>query len=288
MLLFTIFLPVIIAFNAVEGVFTEKDKEIIVLRANEFRSKYQTLVQSHAESNSMIQNLQPKIQELEDLLSWASQDTSSIQIALAGKMVLHQYQQTVQLHNEMSHEIQDLQPMIQYCDDLLSIDVAQSTLPIKLATQKALSGPGTLGKALELAQDKASELSLLQVATDIEHWLKENPGEAKSFTGGALGPFAREILSVQGLQDLGFDVKEIRPYSVAAKIESVVGPLAARHVITTWQSTEFAEVTNFNGGVRALTLLMDAAVAKCNPLKDCEGTGGYSVVGGALYVVYRA
>ena len=58
--------------------------------------------------------------------------------------------------------------------------------------------------------------------------------------------------------------------SVAAKIESVIGPLAAGYVIATWQSTESLAVTNLNGGVRALTLLMDAAVAKCNPLEDCE------------------
>ena len=186
--------------------------------------------------------------------------------------------------------IQDLQPTIQHFDDLLSIDVAQSTLPITLATQKALSGPGTLGRALELAREKASELGLPRVAADIKHWLEENPGEATLFTAGALGTFAGEILSVQGLQDLGFGVKGIRAGtssndptlttanrygfdidSIAARVEPVIGPHAAHFVMVTWQSTGDIRIPNLNDGVRALTLLIDVAVAKCNPLKDCEG-----------------
>ena len=30
-------------------------------------------------------------------------------------------------------------------------------------------------------------------------------------------------------------------------------------------------VSNVNGGVRTLLALTDAAVARCNPLKDCKG-----------------
>lgn len=49
-----------------------------------------------------------------------------------------------------------------------------------------------------------------------------------------------------------------------------------------------------NGGVRALVALADAAVAKCNPLKDCKGVmsdgggrlGGSSTVMTAMAVVW--
>ena len=39
-----------------------------------------------------------------------------------------------------------------------------------------------------------------------------------------------------------------------------------------------------NGGVRALVALTDAAVAACNPLKDCKGLisdGGQRLLGGS-------
>lgn len=61
--------------------------------------------------------------------------------------------------------------------------------------------------------------------------------------------------------------------SMAAKIQSVIGPVAARSVFAIWQSARMGGygVEYVNGGVRALVALADAAVAECNPLKDCKG-----------------
>ena len=61
--------------------------------------------------------------------------------------------------------------------------------------------------------------------------------------------------------------------SIAAKVQSVIGPVAARSVFAIWQSARMGGygVANVNGGVRALVALADAAVIKCNPLKDCKG-----------------
>ena len=61
--------------------------------------------------------------------------------------------------------------------------------------------------------------------------------------------------------------------SMAAKIQSVIGPVAARSVFAIWQSARMGGygVEYVNGGVRALVALADAAVAHCNPLKDCKG-----------------
>lgn len=61
--------------------------------------------------------------------------------------------------------------------------------------------------------------------------------------------------------------------SMAAKIQSVIGPIAARSVFAIWQSARMGGygVEYVNGGVRALVALADAAVAECNPLKDCKG-----------------
>ena len=59
--------------------------------------------------------------------------------------------------------------MIQYCDDFLFINVAQSTLFIELTTQKTLFELETFEKTLKLTQNKASELSLFQITIDIEH-----------------------------------------------------------------------------------------------------------------------
>lgn len=53
----------------------------------------------------------------------------------------------------------------------------------------------------------------------------------------------------------------------------MIGPVAARSVFAIWQSARMGGygVANVNGGVRAIIALTDAAMAKCNPLKDCKG-----------------
>ena len=72
--------------------------------------------------------------------------------------------------------------------------------------------------------------------------------------------------------------------SVAAKVQSIIGPVAARSVFAIWQSARMGGygVANVNGGVRAIIALTDAAMASCNPLKDCEGlisNGGQRLLG---------
>ncbi len=74
--------------------------------------------------------------------------------------------------------------------------------------------------------------------------------------------------------------------TLAAKIQSVIGPVAARSVFAIWQSARMGGygVEYVNGGVRALVALTDAAVAACNPLKDCKGLisdGGQRLLGGS-------
>ena len=61
--------------------------------------------------------------------------------------------------------------------------------------------------------------------------------------------------------------------SVAARIQSLIGPVAARSVFAIWQSARMGGygVAQVNGGVRALVALADAAVAQCNLLEDCKG-----------------
>ena len=72
---------------------------------------------------------------------------------------------------------------------------------------------------------------------------------------------------------------------MAAKIQSVIGPVAARSVFAIWQSARMGGygVEYVNGGVRALVALTDAAVAACNPLKDCgkglTSEGGQRLLG---------
>ena len=148
----------------------------------------------------------------------------------------------------------------------------------------------SLGKALELAKVKARELQMEQVAIDIERWVEEHPWKAAFYTASALGFFAPEILSIPALEALGFGVAGVRAGtsvllqlgillikwylgSIAAKVQSVIGPIAARSVFAIWQSARMGGygVSNVNGGVRALIALTDAAMARCNPLKDCKG-----------------
>ena len=61
--------------------------------------------------------------------------------------------------------------------------------------------------------------------------------------------------------------------SVAAKVQSVIGPVAAKSVFAIWQSARTGGygVAAVNGGVRAMVALADAAVAGCGDLERCKG-----------------
>ena len=64
----------------------------------------------------------------------------------------------------------------------------------------------------------------------------------------------------------------------------MIGPVAARSVFAIWQSARMGGygVANVNGGVRAIIALTDAAMARCNPLINCEGSisdGGQQLLG---------
>ncbi|KAI4174143.1 MAG: hypothetical protein LQ343_002478 [Gyalolechia ehrenbergii] len=176
---------------------------------------------------------------------------------------------------------------------LLSVDGSLSTVPAELDVRDASMDGMSLRKALELAKVKAVELDLKQVASDIEMWLEHHPWKAAFYAASAIGFFAPEILSIPALEALGFAVAGVRAGvspssndkssranrdrarlgSVAAKIQSVIGPIAARSVFAIWQSARMGGygVAYVNGGVRALIALADATVAACNPLKDCKG-----------------
>ncbi|KAL8812540.1 MAG: hypothetical protein Q9223_007266 [Gallowayella weberi] len=131
----------------------------------------------------------------------------------------------------------------------------------------------SLRDMLELAKTKAEELNLEQVASDIGIWIQRHPWKAAFYAASAIMFFAPEILSIPALEALGFGFIGVRAGSMAAKIQSVIGPVAARSVFAIWQSARMGGygVEYVNGGVRALVALADAATAGCNPLVDCKG-----------------
>ncbi|KAL8992064.1 MAG: hypothetical protein Q9169_007400 [Polycauliona sp. 2 TL-2023] len=159
---------------------------------------------------------------------------------------------------------------------LLSIDNGLSTVPADQGIHDTSLDVWFLGQALDLAKTKAVELHLDQVATDIETWVKAHPYKATFYLASALSLVAPEIISLPALEALGFGFAGVRAGSMAAKIQSVIGDVAARSVFAIWQSARMGGygVEYVNGGVRALVALADAAVAKCNPLKDCKGLRG--------------
>ncbi|KAL8676266.1 MAG: hypothetical protein Q9186_007204 [Xanthomendoza sp. 1 TL-2023] len=158
---------------------------------------------------------------------------------------------------------------------LLSTENGPSTIPIELATihETSFLNDPSLRKILQLAKTKAEELHLDQVASDIGDWIEHHPWQAAFYAASALGFFAPEILSIPALEALGFAFEGVRAGSMAAKIQSVIGPVAARSVFAIWQSARMGGygVEYVNGGVRALVALADATVAACNPLVDCKG-----------------
>ncbi|KAL8780124.1 MAG: hypothetical protein Q9213_006608 [Squamulea squamosa] len=143
---------------------------------------------------------------------------------------------------------------------LLSVADGPSIIPADLELHEASLGYMSLQKSLELAKVKALELDLKQ-------------RKAAFYAASAIGFFAPEILSIPALEALGFSFAGVRAGTLASKIQSVIGPVAARSVFAIWQSARMGGygVEYVNGGVRALIALADATVAACNPLKDCKG-----------------
>ncbi|KAI4179095.1 MAG: hypothetical protein L6R41_008033, partial [Letrouitia leprolyta] len=151
---------------------------------------------------------------------------------------------------------------------LLSADNGLSTIPADFILHEATSlDCWFLGTALDLAKLKAQELELHQVASDIEDWVKAHPWKAAFYLASALSLVAPEIISIPALEALGFGTAGVRAGSLAAKVQSVIGPVAARSVFAIWQSARMGGygVEYVNGGVRALVALADAAEAACNP-----------------------
>ena len=105
----------------------------------------------------------------------------------------------------INHEAAPEKPEI-----LQSVNDGYVTAAIDLAVQDSLVGLGSLGTALELAQAKALEIGLPQVASDIEAWVKQHPWKTAIYTASALGFFAPEILSIPALEALGFGVAGVR------------------------------------------------------------------------------
>ncbi|KAL9038857.1 MAG: hypothetical protein Q9214_005115 [Letrouitia sp. 1 TL-2023] len=116
--------------------------------------------------------------------------------------------------------------------DLLAKDDGQTTTLAGVTAEKATTMSHLLKKTLDLAKDKAEELDLVQVAIDIQDWVNLHPWKAAFYAASAIGLFAPEILSTPALEALGFGVEGVQAGSIAAKIQSVIGPVAARCVLT--------------------------------------------------------
>ncbi|KAL8916680.1 MAG: hypothetical protein Q9208_008380 [Pyrenodesmia sp. 3 TL-2023] len=194
--------------------------------------------------------------------------STKISLPEAQQPMLHGFAEAVEDYNAAPQD-----PQI-----LLSAGDTPSTVPVDLAIHESWFNEPSLGKALELAKVKATELDLKQVASDIGIWLEHHPWKAAFYAASAIGFFAPEILSLPALEALGFGLAGVRADgglagSLAAKIQSVIGDVAARSVFAIWQSARVGRygVEYVNGGVRALVALADAAVAACNPLEDCKG-----------------
>ncbi|KAL8754589.1 MAG: hypothetical protein Q9184_005068 [Pyrenodesmia sp. 2 TL-2023] len=194
---------------------------------------------------------------------YVSDGSTKISLPEAQQPMLYGFAEAVEDYNAAPQD-----PQI-----LFSTDDAPSTIPVDLAIHEAWFNELSLGKALELAKVKATELNLEQVASDIGIWIEHHPWKAAFYTASALGFFAPEILSLPALEALGFGLAGVRAGSLAAKIQSVIGDVAARSVFAIWQSARIGGygVEYVNGGVRALVALADAAVAACDPLQDCKG-----------------
>lgn len=226
--------------------------------------------------------------------------------ALSTNVASHELQQVLRPDNESAQDVEGYKAASQEHQLLVSVADGFSTISTDLVVHDASLGGLSLGKALELAKVKAMELDLKQVASDIELWLQHHPWKAAFFAASAIGFFAPEILSMPALEALGFGIAGVRAGmlnsfnyecsyanqdggrlgSLASKIQSVIGPIAARSVFAIWQSARMGGygVEYVNGGVRALVALTDAAVAACNPLKDCKGLisdGGQQLLGGS-------
>ena len=93
---------------------------------------------------------------------------------------------------------------------LLAVEDGYAPVVADLAEHDSLTGLGSLGTALELARAKALELDLVEVASDIEVWVKHHPWMAAFYTASALGFFAPAILSIPALEALGFAAAGVR------------------------------------------------------------------------------
>ncbi|KAL8961513.1 MAG: hypothetical protein Q9193_001943 [Seirophora villosa] len=224
------------------------------------------------------------------MLAGAFADRDSDASGLSMNAALHEPQQVLHPDNGFAEdvEIYDAAPQN---PQILEDDL--STIPTDLAVYNASSNGTSLAKALELAQAKATELDLKQVASDIEMWVKQHPWRAGFYAASAISFFAPEILSIPALEALGFGLAGVRAGmlkffifecssanqdgwcsgSLAAKIQSFIGNVVPRSFFAIWQSARLGGygVKSVNGAVRALVALTDAAVAGCNPLKDCKG-----------------
>ncbi|KAI4202063.1 MAG: hypothetical protein LQ350_002852 [Teloschistes chrysophthalmus] len=199
--------------------------------------------------------------------------------AIAADVALHEQQQILSPNTKPTasdSNIKDSDSPPPTPHILIYSNGTPTPIPTNLATLHASSlfrGGPSLGESLSLAKTKAQELNLSLVASDIETWIKHHPWKAAFYAASAIGFFAPEILSIPALEMLGFGLGGVRAGTLAAKIQSVIGPVAARSVFAIWQSARMGGygVEYVNGGVRALVALADAAVAACNPLKDCKG-----------------
>ncbi|KAI9708883.1 MAG: hypothetical protein M1812_007846 [Candelaria pacifica] len=170
--------------------------------------------------------------------------------ALSTNIASYETEQVLHPDDEFAQDVEDYKAAPQNPQVLLLADDSFFTVPTDLTIHDTLLHEMSLGKALELAKVKAMELNLKQVASDIKLWVEHHPWKAAFYAASAIGFFAPEILSISALEALGFGITGVRAGmsklftfevsyanqnrgrlgSLASKIQSVIGPVAARSV----------------------------------------------------------
>lgn len=143
-----------------------------------------------------------------ELKSRSTAQANSILADESAKISLPEAQQP--MLDGFAEAVEDYNAAPQNPQILLSTDDTTSTIPVDLAVHETWFNEPSLGKALELAKVKATELDLKQVASDIGIWIEHHPWKAAFYAASALGFFAPEILSLPALEALGFGLAGVR------------------------------------------------------------------------------
>ncbi|KAL8692925.1 MAG: hypothetical protein Q9218_002151 [Villophora microphyllina] len=150
---------------------------------------------------------------IQSLVAGALADRDSIAAVSSTSIAFQELQQVLLPDNKLAADVEtveDHQAAPQDPQILTWIYGKPSPVPTGLAIHETAFWGMSLGEALELAQTKATELDLAQVASDIETWVKHHPWKAAFYAASALTYFAPEILSIPALEALGFSLGGVR------------------------------------------------------------------------------